>query len=153
MKSPTFLGSPIFFWLVAPWVVLGSVAFVFVSKASFEAGERSAGFLAAYFSLLCAIGLFAMSSKKHGLLCGRFIAATIGTIYIGYFVITALVEKQSLAPTGDRSDASPFNAIVGFLVIGLPCLQFAITGRPFWGYFRKGGPNQPLQRTATSRRL
>jgi hypothetical protein len=138
MKSFTFLGSKVAYWLVAPWTILGAIAFAFVSDGSFASGEKSGGFLAGYFSLLCLIGLYAMSAQRHGLLCGRFVAATIGALYIGYFVITALIEQQSLLPTGKMSDVSPFNAILGFFFIGLPCLQFAVSGKPFWSYVRKG---------------
>ena len=144
MKSPRFPGSRLYFWLVAPWVILGIVAFILVAKGSFEGGKKMAGMLASYFAFLCALGMYAMTSKIHGLACGRVIAGTLALLYVAYFCFTYFIEGQSLMPTGRKSDASPFNAICGFIFIGLPCAQFAITGVPFWRLWRK---EEPIQST------
>jgi hypothetical protein len=147
MKSPQFLGSRIFFWLVMPWVLLGIAAFILVAKDAFEDGKNMTGMLASYFSFLCTIGMYAMVSPKHGLACGRIIAGSVALIYVAYFADTYFIEGQSLMPTGRKSDSTPFNAILGFIAIGFPCAQFAITGVPFWGLWRKKEPNQSLQKT------
>ncbi len=148
MNSPRFLGSKFLFWMTAPWALASALAFYFVAKGSFEDGNRTAGFVTSYFSFLCLLGLFAMVSKKHGLLCGRLIAGTFALGYVWYFASTYFVEGQSLAPSGRGSDSNPFNAICGLVVIGLPCALFAITGRPFWG--KKEEPIQPPEPTDPS---
>jgi hypothetical protein len=147
MNSPRFLGSRLYFWLVAPWVLLGVVAFIFVAKGSFEDGKKTAGMLASYLAFLCVLGMYAMVSAKHGMACGRIVAGTLALAYVAYFVVTYFVDGQSLMPSGRKSDATPFNAIWGFLVIGLPCAQFAITGVPFWRIWKKEEPNQPPEPT------
>jgi len=108
-----------------------------------------AGILASYFGFLCALGMYAMVSKKHGLACGRIIAGTLALASVAYFAASYFVEGQALIPTGRKSDASPFNAVCGFIFIGLPCAQFAISGRPFWRIRKKEGLNQQtLQQNA-----
>lgn len=139
MKSPRFLGSRVVFWFVAPWVLLGLVAFIFVAKGSFESGETVAGLLASYCAALCVIGLYAMLAPRHGLIVGRVIAGTLALAYVGYFVLTCFIEGQPFRFTTQRSQATPFNAVLGFIVIGLPCAHFALTGRPFWSSGAKRG--------------
>jgi len=153
MNSPRFLGSRIYFWLVAPWVLIGIVAFLFVAKGSFEDGRTMAGVASSYFAFLCMLGMYAMLSKKHGLACGRIVAGTVALAYVAYFVGTFFIEGQSLMPTGRRSDSTPFNAIWGFIAIGLPCAQFAITGVPFWRIGKKEEPirsSQPAPRSGAA---
>ncbi len=53
----------------------------------------------------------------------------VALCYVLYFIDTYFVEKQPLAPSARRSEATPWNAIMGFLVIGIPCLWFTIRGR------------------------
>lgn len=131
MQSPRLLGSRLFFWLVAPWLGLGIVAVGLVAMGHFDDGKIYQGVLASAFVLGCALGLYAMISQKHGHAIGRIIAAMVPAAYLWYFADTFFVEGQSLQPTGRRSDASPFNAICGFVVFGVPCLIFAIKGRLF----------------------
>lgn len=133
IQSPRFLGSRFLFWVLAPWLVLGCVAFCLVAKDAFDDSHALRGAFASSFAALCALGLFAMISRKYGLLYGRMIAAIVAIAYLWYFADTYFVEGQSLAPGGRRSDSTPFNAICGFLVIGVPCIIFAVTGRRFWG--------------------
>jgi hypothetical protein len=153
MDSPRFLGSRIYFWLVAPWIAIGIVAFAFAAKSSFEDGRKMAGIAASYFVVLCALGMYAMLSKKHSLACGRIVAGTVVLVYVAYFIDTYFIEGESLMPTGRRSDSTPFNAICGFIVIGVPCAQFAITGVPFWRSLKKEEPNKASEAAPTVRGL
>jgi hypothetical protein len=59
----------------------------------------------------------------------RFLAGMVALAYAAYLVDEFFVGNRPFTVTGQRSDASPFNALLGFLVIGVPSLLFAVLGR------------------------
>lgn len=57
------------------------------------------------------------------------VTGVVALCYRLYFIDTYFVEKRSLAPSGRRTEATPWNAVLGFVVIGIPCLWFTFQGR------------------------
>ena len=59
----------------------------------------------------------------------RGVAACVFLLYAAYAVSMFFFSDEPLTVSGRRSDASPRNALLGFIVIGLPCLWYALLGR------------------------
>jgi hypothetical protein len=63
---------------------------------------------------------------------GRIVAACIFAMYAGYIVVEIGTRQPALS-TYSQSQASLLNAIIGFVVFGLPAGYFALNGRlPGW---------------------
>lgn len=59
----------------------------------------------------------------------RILAGMVAVSYAAYIVYEFFFTDKSFTVSGRRSDASPLNALLGFLFIGVPSLLFAVLGR------------------------
>src|SRR5262245_8205370 len=59
----------------------------------------------------------------------RSVAALVFLAYSGYAIHEFFFTDARFTLSGRRSEASPFNALLGFLIIGLPSPLFALRGR------------------------
>ena len=73
--------------------------------------------------LFLLLGLFGFAWAFRAL-CGLIFLA-----YFTYLVSEFVFGEKSFSLQGRRSDVSPRNALLGFIVIGLPSLWFAVLGR------------------------
>jgi hypothetical protein len=73
----------------------------------------------------------------------RGVAGLISLAYAAYFIHEFFFTNAPFRISGRRSEASPFNALLGFIVIGLPCLVYAVLGR---FTLRAPAPNQELEK-------
>ena len=62
----------------------------------------------------------------------RIVAFVIFAAYLWYLIDMLWLSGQELTVTGRRSQATPFNAILGFLFFGVPCLLYTMWGST-WG--------------------
>ena len=60
----------------------------------------------------------------------RCVTGTVFCAYLAYLVDELFLSGKSIeAGSASRAEASPRNAIMGFIAIGLPCLWYTIFGR------------------------
>lgn len=66
---------------------------------------------------------------RIGFIAFRILAGLVFLAYAAYLVDEFFFGSKPFTVTGRRSDASPFNALLGFIIIGGPSLLFAVLGR------------------------
>lgn len=74
----------------------------------------------------------------------RCVTGLVFVAYTAYLADQVVIRGKPLRPGGESGEASAFNALRGFLLIGLPCLWFTVTGR-FFGRLKTGddSPSPP----------
>ena len=128
MKRFTIFGSRLLFWLLAPWVIAGAMFFPYLAHQAFLAKETTGVVIAVVLSLCCIFFLMmALSPGRFGWL-SIFISGSIALAYVWYFCDIYFIHHQAVKPSLDFAAPSPFNAILGFLVWGLPSAIFTIRG-------------------------
>jgi hypothetical protein len=127
MKRFTIFGSRLLFWLLAPWVIAGALFFPYLAYQAFVAKETTGAIIAVVLSLCCIFFLLMAISPSRFAWLSVFIGGSITMAYVWYFCDTYLVHHEAIIPTLDFSEPTPFNAILGFLVWGLPSLLFTIS--------------------------
>jgi len=84
--------------------------------------------LAAAWSAGCLAAIFALYDARRFPWAARTVTAVIFLAYLGYLIDQVVFSDKPLAPTR-RSEASPWNSILGFIIIGLPALWYTVLGR------------------------
>ena len=128
MKRFTVFGSRLFFWMLAPWIIAGVLFFPYLAYQAFLAKETMGVIIAASLSL-CYVSflLMALSPGRFGWL-SVFISGSIAAAYVWYFCDTYFVHHQPVKFSLNFAEPTPVNALLGFLVWGLPSLLFTIRG-------------------------
>jgi hypothetical protein len=128
VKRFTIFGSRLLFWILAPWVIAGALFFPYLAYQTYLAKETTGIVIAVVLSLCCIFFLLmALSPGRFGWL-SIFISGSITAVYIWYFCDTYFVHYQPIRPSLNFAKPSPFNAILGFLVWGLPAAIFTVRG-------------------------
>ncbi|HEY1108170.1 MAG TPA: hypothetical protein VGE76_06050 [Opitutaceae bacterium] len=107
---------------MAPWLAVCVPLLPFM--VHFGTPERGVAPIAiAYvFSATCLFGLLAaINSRRFGWML-IFVTGAVPAAYLWYFCDTYFVDGKELSPGGRTSEATPWNALLGFLFIGVPCL-------------------------------
>lgn len=76
--------------------------------------------------------LVATVSPRKGWWGLRVVTFVIFAAYLWYLIDMLWLSGEELEVTGRRSDATPFNALLGFLFFGVPCLLYTMWGST-WG--------------------
>jgi hypothetical protein len=118
-----FSGSRFIFWCVAPLLTLCAGVPLLLDDWNVTKIIVAAGW-----SACCILAVPAIYDARRFWWAARGVTAIIFACYLSYLVTEALLSGGSFAPTR-RSEASPFNSVVGFVVIGLPALWYTIFGR------------------------
>jgi cell division protein FtsW (lipid II flippase) len=141
-----FGGSRFIFWCVGPLSLLCGLGCVIGAPFALAAKDWKAG-TALVLLGICGVCLFlALLNSKRFLWAARVVTGIVALCYVLYFAETYFVEKQSLTPSQKKSEATPWNAIMGFVVIGLPCIWFTVRGR----FRSEEGANQSSEPTVMS---
>ena len=77
--------------------------------------------------LFLLLGLWTKGRIKN--ISFRFVAGLVVIAYASYLIYELCFSGKPLTFEGRSSEASPKKSIVGFIVIGLPCLWFTVFGR------------------------
>ena len=121
-----FGGGGFIRWALSPFVLLFAVVMpLVIDEWTFGRAVLIGGMELMCFCLLAGFWL----PPRIGFWAFRLLAGTIAIAYAAYLVHEFFFTDKSFTVTGRRSDASPFNALLGFLVIGVPSLLFAVLGR------------------------
>jgi hypothetical protein len=127
-----FSGSRFIFWCLAP--ILGACAAVPLLLDDWNTTKVIA---AAGWSACCTLAIPAIYDSRRFWWAARGVTAINFFCYLSYLISEAVLSGGSFTPTR-RSDASPYNSVVGFIVIGLPALWYTLFGR---FTFRRQGHN------------
>lgn len=121
-----FGGGRFIRWALSPFVLLFAVLMpVCIDEWTFG---RVVLMFGMELMCVCLLAGFWMP-PRIGFWAFRVLAGMAAVAYASYLVHEFFFTDKSFTVTDRRSDASPFNALLGFLVIGVPCLLFAVLGR------------------------
>jgi hypothetical protein len=84
--------------------------------------------LTAAWSVGCFAAIFALCDARRFPWAARIVTGIIFLVYLGYLIDQFVFSGKPLEPTR-RSEASAWNSIVGFIVIGLPAFWYTTLGR------------------------
>ncbi|MEM9556548.1 MAG: hypothetical protein AAGC60_19980 [Acidobacteriota bacterium] len=112
-------------WALTPVVLVALVVLGMLFDATWTPRSILVGFLA--LAAGCLLAGFWLP-RAHGLIAFRILSALVVVAYLAYFIELFWIRGEPLAPSG-RSSASPLGALFGLVVIGWPCLKFALLGR------------------------
>jgi hypothetical protein len=113
-------------WTLSPFVLL----FAFTMPMLINGWTFGRMVLIGGMELMCACLLAGFwLPPRIGFWGFRVLAGLVFVAYAAYLIDEFLFSQKPSNGIGRRSDASPFNALLGLLVIGVPCLLFAVLGR------------------------
>ena len=85
--------------------------------------------------------LWLISPKRFGW-AGRVVAALVFLAYSAYLVYEFIFSGHEFRVVERSSNVSPRNALLGFVIIGLPCLWYAL-GKPTFGRRSQSDSGEP----------
>ncbi len=87
--------------------------------------------------ILIAFGTLAYTVSPKRFAWGlRLVTFVIFLSFFSYFFNQFVVQQSAFAFTVSRSSTTTFNALLGFLIIGVPCLMYSLWGS-IWGNIQK----------------
>jgi hypothetical protein len=123
-----FGGSPFIRRTVGPAIVVFLAAMpLLVPQWNVKTAVMIGGFYALGIPMV--LGLFI---PGWGRVSFRIVAALVFVLYLGYAVSELMEHDWKLKRPRSRGEANPVNALLGLLVIGGPCLMYAVLGRFTW---------------------
>jgi hypothetical protein len=121
-----FRGSPFLRWALTPFLLLFAVVMpLLLDNWTPGALAVMIGMELMCLSLLAGFWLPA----RIGQWAFRILAALVFLAYAAYLIHAFFFTHTPFKLAERRSEASPRNALLGFVLIGLPCLWFALKGR------------------------
>jgi hypothetical protein len=119
-----FSCSRFIFWCLAPVLFLCGVGLPLL----LDDWTPLKVILTAAWSVGCFAAIFALYDARRFPWAARTVTGIIFLVYLGYLVDQLVFSGKPLEPTR-RSEASAWNSIVGFIVIGLPAFWYTTLGR------------------------
>jgi hypothetical protein len=121
-----FGGSAFIRWTLSPFVLI----FAVVLPLLVESWTPARILLMAGIELMC-ITLLAgfWPPSRYGHWAFRGLAGLVFLAYAAYLVKEFFFTDNPIRIAGRRSEDSPFNALLGFIIIGLPSLWYSLFGR------------------------
>jgi hypothetical protein len=121
-----FGGSPFVRWSLTPFVILFALLIpMYIQQLTPFRIALIVGMELACCVLLAGFWL----PERNGRWAFRALAGAVFLFYFGYFIDKFVLNDAPFKFFGRRAEASPRNALVAFIVIGLPCLWYALFGR------------------------
>ena len=121
-----FGGSPFVRWTLTPFVFLFAVLMPFLIPSWTPAAVAvTVGIEIMCLALLA--GFWLPARIRHWAL--RVLAGLVFLAYFAYLIHGFFFSEAPFKLVEARSNASPRNALLGFALIGLPCLWFSLFGR------------------------
>lgn len=124
-----FSGSPLIRWTLIPVLFLCIVIFGFMTFAS----ALDYKVTPALISLALTLGCISMSIALIFPNCGwavRIVTGLVFAAYLTYLIYEWVFDIENGLGLGSRrGESNPINSLMGFVIIGLPCLWFTIFGR------------------------
>lgn len=139
-------GSRFLFWALAPCLLFSSI----IVPLSIGEWTPARVAVAAVWSISCILGIFALYDARRFWWATRSVTATIFVAYAVYLIYEFVFDVKPFELVGSRSEASPRNSLLGFVIIGLPCLWYTVFGR---FSFRKRPTPEDLEAVAFERQV
>lgn len=132
-----FTASPFIRWTLSPFLILTMLVLpVTVGTPTSQSNIFMAGM--ELLGLFLLIGLWTKGRIQK--ISFRVLAGLVGAAYLAYLVFEFWYSEKPFRLGGSQAGDSPKNALLGFLVLGVPCLWFAVSGR-----FPYGARNNRLE--------
>lgn len=114
-------------WSLSPVLAIFAVLISFQAMTCREEGRISGMVICVVLVVTSSAGLLALWGVRHS---GRIVTGMIGGGYAAYLFQECVVDFDGNWGWGSRrSETTPLSSILGFLIIGLPCLIHTIFGR------------------------
>src|SRR5258705_7950122 len=120
-----FSGSRLIFWSLAPLFALSALVLPFLVRdwnATSILGVTS-------IELLLITLCFSLQNPVRFRWASRCVTGIVLFAFLAYLFDDVFLSGRDLMDAGNRPEASPGNATLGFVAIGLPCLWYALLGR------------------------
>lgn len=114
-------------WIITPLVVIFVIAIVISNIGKEWTWEIVTG--VGISVAIAAALIVATVSPKKGHWGFRFVTFVIATFYLWYMIDQFVLAGDKFDVTVRSSEVNPFNALLGFLAIGVPCLIYTFYGR------------------------
>lgn len=124
-----FSGSRFIFWCLGPLFLLVALVVAGIAYTQFVSGRFEAGGIALAVSLVCGCFFLVLLNGRYFWWAGRAVAASVFGAYVWYLLDMWLIDPQPIHIGGPRSGATPWNALLGLVIIGWPCLSYTFLGR------------------------
>lgn len=124
-----FGGSRFIFWSLGPLSLLVAGIVVRVAYTQYVEGRFAGCGMAVAASLVCVCFFLALLNGPFFWWAGRVVGASVFGVYLWYLLDTWLIHPKPLSIGGARSGATPWNALCGLAIIGIPCLCYTVLGR------------------------
>ena len=118
-----FGGSRFFFWLLAPVLLL----FIVLTALYHPQWSLGSVTMIGGLDVLAILIIFALYNPKRFHSAGR---AATGLVFLAFlsYLVDEIASDHSWH-FGPRSGPSPLNALMGLLIIGVPCLRYTLLAR------------------------
>jgi hypothetical protein len=114
-------------WSLSPVLLLFAVLFSIQTSACLKEGNSAGLVIGCALVVLSIAGLLALWGVKH---VGRIVTGLIGGGYAAYLIHECFVDFDgNWGWRSKRSETTPVNSILGFMIFGVPCLIYTIFGR------------------------
>lgn len=113
-------------WVLSPLLLLFSAVFVIPLLETVEEDRLAGTVICAGLIIACLAGVLALWGVPG---TGRIVSGIVALGFGGYLVHECFLDFDGDWGWGkSRSQATPINSILGFLVFGLPCLAYTVLG-------------------------
>jgi hypothetical protein len=120
----TVFGSRFLFIVLAP-CLLASIPIVPYMAWNFGGGKLVPMIISSFVSFACLCGLLVSINWRRFTWLLTIFALAVPICYVWYFCDEYFVRHVAFEPSTSRSDQTPWNAMMGFIVFGVPCAIFA----------------------------
>lgn len=120
-----FSGGRFIFWTLAPILFIVGISLpLFMSDWT---KERM--ILIIIMELIIIFMILALYKPDKFKWAARFVTGGVFIAYSGYVIDMIFIKDKPITFFGPSSEATPRNALLGFIVIGIPCLIYTLFGR------------------------
>ena len=125
-----FARRPFVRWTAVPILVIGIVVFLFLAVNPPGESKALGSIVYAGIAVACAAMAAALAFPKLFWLM-RVMTGLVFLAYASYLIFEFFFNGGAAEadPEAGKNEANPVNALLGFLVLGVPCLWYTIKGR------------------------
>lgn len=124
-------------WILSLFLVLTTLfMFVFFDDGGWTT-ERTVG--QAILTAITVLVVAATVAPDRAWWAFRILAFSVFAVYFWYLITQFVIEAKPLEFPPRSGERSPMNALMGFLVFGVPCLIYSMWGST-WGKLGRGNP-------------
>ena len=127
--STLFSGSSLVRWTLVPVLIVCVILFGVVLVGAVLAREL----VPALVSIVLIVGCLSMAVALIFPQCRWAVRLVTGLVFVAY--LSYLIyewgfdQQEGIGHQSGRGQANPQNALLGFIIIGLPCLWYTVLGR------------------------